>query len=780
MQYSASTTLLEAVKKSLENAGRYNSGDVVAPAAILWADPDRQWQSLVVQLFPVMPELFILGEYNKDKRTGPAIWLRCVVDHTIENINIPDNKIPVIYMPGASRQDLRAGEECPNHLKPLVELQFRGTLWMQRNGRDWTMEAFLISEDGLNLDVARDAQTRISMLRSLEQLAVTPLSRLWGKKLEAEDFDKLMIGDTARDILAWMNQPKEIKEKWDANKWAAFCSRCKADYYFNPENEGELDAAEKLGLQRDDAWKGIWLRFKEAPVLYPNIGFLLKRAKPAGEILFDKEPWPDENEQEENSLRKALLTFDTLNSNQSRQLISDLEKTHADRRSWVWAQLGNSSLALALQHLAFLAQLTVTSPGGNSIEDILKGYVDQGWQVDWAMLQALNSVTSAEDKKAVITAIRSLYIPWLEQATTHFQQCVLKSSYTSVSGKLVQHKIPAKTCWLFVDGLRYDLAQRLKTILENHHLQVSNKYGLSALPSVTATSKPAISPLSSLFEGITPKDDFNPVIKESKQPLNTERFRKLLKDQGIQYLDSADCGDAVLENAIAWSEWGEFDKLGHALGIGLAARIDDQLSLLLERIEGLLKAGWENVHLVTDHGWLLVPGGCPKIDLPKYLVQSRWARCAIIQDNLQLDAHITQWYWNSQELFAFAPGIHCFSKGQEFAHGGVSLQECVIPDMVITSGQQESKIVINIKSVQWVGLRCRIIIDPVENVKVDLRTRANDPASSLTTPKEVDSEGNVSLLVGDESLEGTVTSLVILDFSGHIITKQVTTVGGEK
>ena len=44
------TTLLEAVRTSLAHAGRYNPGDVVAPAAVLWTDADGQWRPVVEQL----------------------------------------------------------------------------------------------------------------------------------------------------------------------------------------------------------------------------------------------------------------------------------------------------------------------------------------------------------------------------------------------------------------------------------------------------------------------------------------------------------------------------------------------------------------------------------------------------------------------------------------------------------------------------------------------------------------------------------------------------------
>ena len=131
--------------------------------------------------------LLTLGEYDAATRTGPAIWLRCVIEPAVRADKFPDlawpnGTVPVIYMPEVSRQTLRAVEECPDALKPLVELQYRGAVWTQKNGKDWTIRAFLVSDDGgLGLDVAEDKLTLQAMQGALSQLAVTPVARLWGE-----------------------------------------------------------------------------------------------------------------------------------------------------------------------------------------------------------------------------------------------------------------------------------------------------------------------------------------------------------------------------------------------------------------------------------------------------------------------------------------------------------------------------------------------------------------------------------------------------------------------
>jgi len=769
------TTLLEAVRKSLEQAGRSAPGDAIAPAALLWCDPESEWKACASLLFPHLPQLHILGDYDPEKRTGPAIWLRCVVDRTLDDSSLPADKTPILYLPGVSRQTLRAGEACPDALKPLVELQYRGAVWMQRNGRDWSVEAFLVSEEGLGLDLSRDRQTRQAMLGALEHLAITPLARLVGKKLEAEDFDKLMVLDTPRDLLTWLEQPQKIRETWDTSRWTAFCSRCRADYGFDPEKEGALAAAEKLGLQAEESWRGVWQRVKEAPGLYSNLYTQLRRAKPAGQLLFDKEPWPDENEQEENSLRQALLAISSLNEEQTRQQITSLEEQHSIRRSWIWAQLGEANLALALHHLAILSRETATVIGGATPDEMARGYMESGQSADRTVWQAMIAVTRSEDRKAVAAAIRALYLPWLEKCAAHFQKLV--QSHPLPSTELAG--IGEKSCWLFCDGLRFDLARRLQELLMRQDCTAVLNSRWSALPTVTATAKPAVSPIAAAFTGKGMDAEFNPVFTASGQALNHERFKKALTEKGVQFLENSETGDPGSASS-AWTEWGQFDRLGHDLGAAMAHQIEEQLSLLAGRIQELLRAGWERIHLVTDHGWLLVPGGFPKVDLPKYLVASRWTRCAAIKESAHVEIPTAPWHWNNSGHFAHAPGIHCFEKGHEYAHGGMSLQECLIPEMIIQGIRNSAPKTVTIRSVQWTGMRCRVQIDPVQNVQADLRTKPNDPVSSITIAKEFDPQGSVALLVPDDSLDGTVVSLVISDQAGILLAKQITTVGGKE
>jgi hypothetical protein len=145
-------TVLDTLLASIPKAADYNRDDVVPPAVILWPDEKREWERLLPRLRVTLPHLLTFGSYDPTIRTGPAIWLRCVLAGKFPDLPQPADAIPILYLPGVSRPTLRATDECPPELRPLAELQYRGVFWSQHNGKDWTVSAFLQAEKGgLNL-----------------------------------------------------------------------------------------------------------------------------------------------------------------------------------------------------------------------------------------------------------------------------------------------------------------------------------------------------------------------------------------------------------------------------------------------------------------------------------------------------------------------------------------------------------------------------------------------------------------------------------------------------
>jgi hypothetical protein len=765
--------LIEALEHSFLDALRTPDG-VTAPAALLWADPDRQWAGLVARLQAVLPHLFVLGNFDPGKRTGPAIWLRCVVDRVLPDVELPSDMIPVLYLPGVARQSLRAGDECPRDLQPLVELQFRGRAWHQRNGRDWTVDAFLVSEDGLGLEVAQDARTHEAALRSLPLLAQTPLEGLRGHRLDADDFDRLAVSDPTRDLLRWMSAGDLFRASEGDARWRSFCSVCSAQFKFDPDKRAPSDAASAL-VEGVGSWATVWQRFKEAPKLCPGVSTLLRDLPGQLALGFDPERSPRNNDAAEQRLRKALATITGLPHAAALSRVAALEAEHADRRGWVWAQLGESPLAGALAPLARLASAAATPLGGATIDGVINAYVKDGWQCDRAALESLASVRAPADVSLIQDVVRALYLPWLDVSARHFQgliQVAEASARAMVTGS--EHE--KDSCLMFADGLRYDTGVMLADRLEAKGLRVRVNHRLAPLPTVTATAKPFASLSHDRLEGSEDITDFNPRFKSSSQSANAQRLRDDMASRGIDLLGD-ELRPAKQGTIGGWIETGSLDELGHKLGARLATQVDTELEMLVDQICGLIEAGWTRIRVVTDHGWLLMPGGLPHVAVPLHLTATKWSRCATVKGEATPSVPIHAWHWNPHVRIASPPGVGSFAPGTEYSHGGISPQECVVPELIVERGGASTSA--SIASVAWRGMRCRVSVttnDP--SVRVDLRLNWKQATTSIAaSAKEVGPAGEASLAVADDSHEGAAATVVVIDVAGNVLDRKPTTVG---
>ncbi len=65
--------IIDKLKQHLRDAADYNPEVQVAPACILWPDKESQWESVIPRIHTEMTELFILGEYDPERSTGPRL-----------------------------------------------------------------------------------------------------------------------------------------------------------------------------------------------------------------------------------------------------------------------------------------------------------------------------------------------------------------------------------------------------------------------------------------------------------------------------------------------------------------------------------------------------------------------------------------------------------------------------------------------------------------------------------------------------------------------------------
>ena len=754
------TTPFDVLVDALKEAGMHDPNAEAPPEAILWCDPKREWSAVVRLLRPRLPELLTLGDYDPSTRTGPAVWLRAAIARALTDLELQENQLPIVHMPGVRRDTLRAAEDCPEDLVLLAWLAVTGCFFAHINGKEWTLRSFLAGERGpLKLDVADDAATRAALLTAALKLFTTPIEDLQGRRLDADGLQRLLVPDLPADMLDWL--AGSFDPQAEPERFAAFADQAREKLKFDPAKGTPDQAAERLAAQ-EGGWKSIWQRFAANPKAHGAIVPRLEHLS-LPELFADRTAYPRLNDTEEQKLRVALLALENMAESDARAAILDLDKEHAWRRETIWAELGRTALAQALHHLAQLARLA-GSPTQNA-KALAESYASEGWQVDAAALRSYTLAERQADRAAVVAALRGTYLPWLERTATALQHRLRDDGWPTS-----EWTPPDADAIVFVDGLRMDLAQTLLEMLKARGADGQVRWRFAAFPTVTGSCKPLASPVAKAFKGVAPAADFLPVRISDGRPARKDVLEQTLEDEGWS------TGTDLIGDRPQWVETGHFDHDGHALQARMADQIERSLRHLSDELVSLAQQG-KRVRVVTDHGWLLVPGGLPVLKLPSGLTESRWSRCALVKEGAATSVPQYPWTWDVQQFVASAPGATAFQAGQAYAHGGVSLQESVVPELLIEPLSRERRV--EITNVAWRGLRVRVAVTQGDGLTVDLREGARGEGASLADRARIlDAEGRTSLLVVDDRAEGREAAIVVFGEGDTVLSKTKTIIGG--
>jgi hypothetical protein len=767
----------EKIITSLAKAKEFNSAIMVKPEVILWPDPERQWEPIIPELQKEFKALLVLGEFKPEAMQGPAIWIKCMVNKTLPEATWSASETPIIYMPGISKNDLKEGAEDNISLQPLMEYQYAGTTWTQENGKEWTLLAFLQNKQtGLGIKTAQDTQTKDALKKALFTIYNDDQALYSKPVIDADHLYTILFPDVVPSLLNWINEGDKFLSGLPQDKREVFSNICQSQYGIKPDKNSQVIAAERLGSQQN-GWKLVWDYYANAPKKYPHIPSLLRSATPAaiGLGLFDvpKESWPQINEEEEDKLRVALNALCKDFPKDAAHKLRALEDLHAVRRDWVWADLGEAPLARALQHLVYMAELSLEPIPASSIDELQHYYTDRGYRVDQGMRLALSMVKSEQDKEVVTAVLTCAYKPWLENITTKFQSLVKKdcSVFTSQTAQEETEEFV-----LFVDAFRFELAKQYAERLTKSNYSVALTPTWSAIPSVTPTAKAHVSPIAPSLSRVSDFKEFRPQTVAGKD-LSTPAFRSTLQEHGYTYISN---NASITAEQKQWREIGDIDTKGHEEQAGMVRRVEELFDQIDEVIETAVEKGIKKIKIVTDHGWLLLPGGLPKENLHKDLAETRWGRCALIKEGAKTDLLHLPWRWNPQIFIAYAPGVSFFKANQEYAHGGISLHECLIPELIIESNNKPSISNAKIKSFKWINLNCKLeIADAAEGYKVDIRTKYADPSTSIAISRNrFVKDGKCSIMV-DDAEEGHSAVIVLLDSNDNILDKKPTLVGPE-
>ena len=731
----------------------------------MWCDANQEFLPLLPALRERLPELLTYGDFDAATRTGPAVWLRAALARAVSGIDIPEGVTPILYLPGVGRETLKSADDCPALLQPLVWYTVAGTLFGHVNGKDWTLRGILASDRGpLKLGIAEDNATRTALAHAAPRFCSRAVEDLRGTRWDADLLNALVAPDLAADMLDWIDGA--FTEAGDPGRFAAFANIAEKQLKFDPRKLSPQDAV-------SDGWPNAKTgggrsgdRFAASTGFETVVTYLdLEEPRTLFEHSENRDSYPRLNAQDEKKLRDSLLSLADL----SPEAVEE-----ADRRTRTTSMPGGENLSgrgaakrLWRKALSFIAKVAAAEPlpshDGNALAE---AYVTAGADADWAAMCALAAAPRELDREATTAALRAVYLPWVEAGALSLQELIRIGKVKLAAPPDAE---PEATTILFVDGLRMDIARELVRRLEAEGVKVSLDWMWSGFPTVTATCKPMVSPVASMLGGPPTTSDVLPLSPDGKPTTKPVLF-KLMEAQGWE-TDSA-----LLPDAKLWTETGRFDEEGHALGARLAERLSAGIRDTADRILQLVRSG-RSLHIVTDHGWLLMPGGLPHAALDVGLVEpnGKRTRCALVKAKAQTSYLQVPWTWNSEVSVATATGARSFFASYEYAHGGVSPQECILPVLEVES--DGARRTVTILQAKWEGLRLRVDVASGADLSVDLRLGSEISGQSLIKGGRVlDERGRTSFLVSDEHDRETAC-LVVLDDEGRVLAHRTLTVG---
>jgi hypothetical protein len=316
----------------------------------------------------------------------------------------------------------------------------------------------------------------------------------------------------------------------------------------------------------------------------------------------------------------------------------------------------------------------------------------------------------------VIAQARHVYTGVIREMAETFQEACESSSFdfgdvlqqreiypSEVAPRLEQGQ---KIAYIWVDALRYEMASQLIEGLKGKY-DVQSTPCVGTLPGITAVGMASLLPHAdtSLTIGATSQGKLALSIEGTKINTRADRVKYLKDATGSPgFMETKleallrprkQVREAVTASSFILVTSQEIDEICEQGNVSVARKImGDILDGIRRAIVNLTHLGVEVVVLAADHGYLFLEAidSGDKIDAPGGVTVELHARAWLghggskSHSTLRVDEKVLG--FTGEHELAFPRGIGCFKvKGKDnpYFHGGLSLQETIIPLVTIQS-----------------------------------------------------------------------------------------------
>src|SRR6266498_716844 len=417
------------------------------------------------------------------------------------------------------------------------------------------------------------------------------------------------------------------------------------------------------------------------------------------------------------------------------RLLAEAREQIGAGRATPWDRLAADTQWLVLDAVASLWQLAQEAIEEaqelDRVGEVVSRYAERWWRIDRLHLHvraACSQVTGLENVRRVADLA---YFEYAEAVNDRFVGLVETEGAWPPAGTVTVESV-RRGLWtvgrgrkgvIVTDALRWDLACSLR-----ESLAVEFSHVLATLPTTTPFGMTALLPFEEALEvafmpGVSIKvaESGNLAAREARKALLEAKVTKSDGKPAVGFIDMQDVlkGVSIPPAPIVVVFDNTIDEQGHKGTEELPGLAEQFISKLRRTIERLHESGAAEVHVVTDHGFLLLPAdmvnNLGKPSVPPIAVlrkESRWAALkpeapvtGLIRLPLPLAPEVT---------LGFPRGVRTLTVTEDFVHGGISLQEAVIPHVVSRAalGPTRPEVQVSVTSERLFGGTVPVILRP--------------------------------------------------------------------
>jgi hypothetical protein len=338
----------------------------------------------------------------------------------------------------------------------------------------------------------------------------------------------------------------------------------------------------------------------------------------------------------------------------------------------------------------------------------------------------------------------------------------------------------------FVDSLRFDLAKDLaNTLAGDGATQVELQARTASLPSITPLGMASLLPDAEKQE-VTWEGRWQITNPGTKSNLAEKQARieflktRLSSGHAVELQELLQPQMKITSNTallLVFSQ--EIDEVGEnasELAFDVLATL---IQRLLQGVRKALDAGYETVHIITDHGFLLL-GQVPesdKLQVPMEEVLKLGQRYLVGRYLRERSNLLRFKVRGNSDLWGYYPfGIVMFSTPgtYNYSHGGPTLQEAIIPHLAARRSQQQRKVSVRLTMPEQIhNAIFRVELQPYAHNLFDLprdvsialeyppgtRLRESETTVIPTSPVAI----NLRLMPTDKISRGATITVVLRD-----------------